>query len=609
MKGGKGEEKIIGPLFPRLHINDAEKGGPKAPPRNKMALYEQLSIPTQRFTSGSSNVLPLPHKNTGNLVPSTSSSHHKKSPYSLLGNAPDSHLAERLHSHTSVEAILNTSSKNRAGQLKVTSERGSSNLSIASPCSNFQPHNFSNFKSTSTKRLRDEDDCRVQGFVHLENTLDSVDDPRKKDDFGRVRISRHLKSTEGSIIMPSICEGNTQKPTSISGNRDELLEKRNCFVDDSNRLHQKYQVLQKTKVLEKGLRGDSENVLEKSNACTLKGESSFKPSLRTDDQTHNNDSEDLQLVEAEKDDEATETYKLDSVSYVSISPDAVVEAIGQKQFWKARRAIVHQQKVFAMQVFELHRLIKVQKLFAENPDILMEDKFFIRKPSTEGSEKKLYLENVPEPPPISSQPKDPQIPNLISHPIPSPWSYQPPPPGNQWLVPLMSPSEGLIYKPYTGPFPPTTGFPGPIQSGPMGLSTSLGEDYLRFGYFPPYCIPSSNPSISSSSVGPVGPLGKARPKPDQTSFSSYCMRNLIESKESEIHGSTDSSPDIELHEKALPLFPTAPTDQAFENKSEKTQTSMNRTRVIRVVPHNARSASESAARIFRSIQEERRQLE
>ena len=48
MKRGKDEGKITGPMFPRLHVNDTEKGGPRAPPRNKMALYEQLSIPSQR---------------------------------------------------------------------------------------------------------------------------------------------------------------------------------------------------------------------------------------------------------------------------------------------------------------------------------------------------------------------------------------------------------------------------------------------------------------------------------------------------------------------------------------------------------------------------------
>nr|AFR60581.1 early flowering 3/high response [Pisum sativum subsp. sativum] len=59
MKRGNDDEKMMGPLFPRLHVGDTEKGGPRAPPRNKMALYEQFSIPSQRFN------LPL-HPNTSN---------------------------------------------------------------------------------------------------------------------------------------------------------------------------------------------------------------------------------------------------------------------------------------------------------------------------------------------------------------------------------------------------------------------------------------------------------------------------------------------------------------------------------------------------------------
>lgn len=55
MKRGKDEEKMMGPMFPRLHVNDADKGGPRAPPRNKMALYEQLSIPSQRFNQSMLN--------------------------------------------------------------------------------------------------------------------------------------------------------------------------------------------------------------------------------------------------------------------------------------------------------------------------------------------------------------------------------------------------------------------------------------------------------------------------------------------------------------------------------------------------------------------------
>lgn len=70
MKRGKDEEKMMGPMFPRLHVNDTEKGGPRAPPRNKMALYEQLSIPSQRFSHA---VLPCnPNNSTAILVPPSS---------------------------------------------------------------------------------------------------------------------------------------------------------------------------------------------------------------------------------------------------------------------------------------------------------------------------------------------------------------------------------------------------------------------------------------------------------------------------------------------------------------------------------------------------------
>lgn len=71
MKRGKDDEKVMGPMFPRLHVNDTEKGGPRAPPRNKMALYEQFSIPSQRFNSG---VLPLNPNISSNTVPPASSS-------------------------------------------------------------------------------------------------------------------------------------------------------------------------------------------------------------------------------------------------------------------------------------------------------------------------------------------------------------------------------------------------------------------------------------------------------------------------------------------------------------------------------------------------------
>lgn len=71
MKRGKDDEKLTGPMFRRLHVNDTEKGGPRAPPRNKMALYEQLSVPSHRFNPG---VLPHnPNSNSSTVQPASSS--------------------------------------------------------------------------------------------------------------------------------------------------------------------------------------------------------------------------------------------------------------------------------------------------------------------------------------------------------------------------------------------------------------------------------------------------------------------------------------------------------------------------------------------------------
>lgn len=45
---------------------------------------------------------------------------------------------------------------------------------------------------------------------------------------------------------------------------------------------------------------------------------------------------------------------------------------------------------------------------------------------------------------------------LDASPEKGPWCF-PPPPGNQWLIPVRSPSEGLVYKPYPGPCFPSIG--------------------------------------------------------------------------------------------------------------------------------------------------------
>ncbi|KAA8541716.1 hypothetical protein F0562_022868 [Nyssa sinensis] len=561
MKGGKDEKKLMDPLFPRLHINDAEKGGPRGPPRNKMALYEQLSIPSQRFSSGSASTLPLPPGNSGSLVPSSSSIHgggHKRSVFSPFCNSPPFHnLPERLHSYSSSGVNLNTTLMNierlptNCQTLNVTGH-----LSTNAKCSVFQPCSL--FNNSSVKKLGDEDDFRVPTFTQSGRipTSDNGQQDMDKEKFGTsswnssrqlqtdsekqlklagtadLRSRQHLRNkAEENSGVSHTSQGCAEKPASILSNGNKILadasigpltidrisesakqkhislnqQKRSRLVDDlgglhdfNEQLHQECRVLQKKQALKDGVSVESERDIEKRNASTLEGVLYSRPSFgdnhgnpnRCDNASeHHKDRECVssQVGDVDRNDDVSDPSMVDSILGLNISPDDVVEVIGLKHFWKTRRAIVHQQRVFAVQVFELHRLIKVQRLIAGSPDLLLEDKLCQGKPSVKVSPvKKLLSEFVLEPPPLIAKPNydflklAPSTECAAENPVgkpplssfendtnkgpvtqqssynphsgnpslasattdkPTPWCFHPPP-GNQWLVPVMSPSEG-----------------------------------------------------------------------------------------------------------------------------------------------------------------------
>ncbi|KAK0598164.1 hypothetical protein LWI29_032179 [Acer saccharum] len=343
----------------------------------------------------------------------------------------------------------------------------------------------------------------------------------------------------------------------------------------------------------------------------------------------------VKVRKVDRHDDVSNTCMMDSISVLGLSPDNVVGMIGEKQFWKARRAIIDQQRVFAVQVFELHRLMKVQKLIARSPHLLLDDQLYMNKPH-------LDMSLVKKLPPKSILQTSPQI--IVK------------PKDNSQKPDLRMECEdenavGLVYKPYTGPCPPTAGFVAPFYGscGPVSL-TPAGGDFLSTAYgvpashqqgigilpgnpplgqtyFPPYGMPVMNPSISSSAVKQMSPFPGTWTKdnhlsvgdinfimPNQSSCDmssqmsraiSCCLGKFQDSKESEVQGSTASSPAAERAKgDALPLFPMEPIVQASDQNA---QTNEQQSRVIKVVPHNPRLATESAARIFQSIQEGRKQ--
>ncbi|EEF46318.1 hypothetical protein RCOM_1486170 [Ricinus communis] len=782
MRGTKDEDKMISPMFPRLHVNDTEKGGPRAPPRNKMALYEQLGIPSRKVSSGSASMLPLPPNNGSTFVPKMLPSHvtsdscsqvsgNERSVFTPFCNSPAPSHSEKSFSYSS-DGIKRSNKMENQEWKSMNCTNGQSlktTQSLLSNASNsFQLHNFSHLKNFSWKKIGYENDFRVSGSaqsgavphsnssqhnkdrenqpcwnlsfsMHFQNvsekqkkgpgiidlkatesTRNQTEEQRKMSEACKDLRERyspvpsfHDKTSADPSCSPS---GKVKRPESLKrAHPSSYQDHRSSSVDflrslkgSKGQLDQEFVTVQDKAVHKEKSWEEYAIGNDKENAAKVTSKLCYRLPLRDDNRSCNviensrKNHEDkqngsLQVGDVERHNDGSETSLVDSLSALEISPDDVVRIIGEKQFWKARRIIVNQQRAFTVQVSELHRLIKVQKLIAGSPALLLKDKFYLGKAFLKASEAKKVPSNyaIEQPPPIV-KPKDGSqkphsstefaeenavaklslsaVNNEVSKGLhtnqsnygsdsgghlpapvatnsgPSPWCF--PPPSNQWLVPVMSPSEGLVYKPYTGPCPPTAGFMaqvygncapvsldgehGDFINGAYGVQAShqngIGilpsDPPLGQNYFPPYGMPVMTPSISGLLFGQVSPFNGPQSKGNQLSLGdmnftfpqqsschisssmsrviSCCAENFQPSKESKVQGSTASSPSESLKGDALPLFPIEPTAQASDQNG---QTDAQWTRVIKVVPHNARSATESAARIFRFIQEERKQYD
>lgn len=327
---------------------------------------------------------------------------------------------------------------------------------------------------------------------------------------------------------------------------------------------------------------------------------------------------------------------------------------------------------------------QVQQLIAGSPDLLFEDGAYLGKSPPVGcTTKKLSLEYVVKPREQNLKRKDdsekinqemecsaenavgktsissvkngsylstatpfagnPHQGNMAADSGMGPWCFNQSP-GHQWLIPVMSPSEGLVYKPYPGP-----GFTGTNcgEYGPIGAAPFMNPSYGMpappetppgsHAYFPPYGgMPVTKAAVAESAVGHVNQFSAHGQNdhlseveanhnkhnqipcnlPAQRNGATSHVMNRQRHKEFELQGSTASSPSemaqgmsigqVSEGRDVLPLFPMVPLEPEVVPQSPETR---QQSRVIKVVPHNRRTATESAARIFQSIQEERKQYE
>ncbi|XP_042455907.1 ELF3-like protein 2 [Zingiber officinale] len=436
MKGAKEEDKTMGPLFPRLHVNDTDRGGPRAPPRNKMALYEQLSVPSQRFNSTSS-AMPFLPRSSNNLVPSFSSSQgcgqQRKifSPFCI-----NRQVSVRSAEISRTTDGMNPITRRIELERKPTKQVSSGNLfgarSVAE-CSLQRQDNPSAINS-SKKVLDDADEIVVPSFDQSEMVASMQKDtymtnaaklttfisPKMQKSLTAVhslfeRPNSDVQSLEETDIAKTRLQNSDRtriedlkeisdidkikeiKEKSLSNN---IAKRPSCSKDlvetDTNNFH-----------LTKSANGETVSCQENGDPSgfntsndipisdvrkSLKAKtvlysklSSRSPKNTTlldfykEENAKRNGS--FEFGDVERKDDAYEPSTAGTVSSLEISPDDIVGVIGTKHFWKARRAIINQQRVFGMQVFELHRLIKVQKLMAASPHLLIEGHTYLNKPS------------------------------------------------------------------------------------------------------------------------------------------------------------------------------------------------------------------------------------
>ncbi|KAK6249013.1 hypothetical protein QUC31_020578 [Theobroma cacao] len=781
MKRGKDDEKIMGPMFPRLHVNDTEKGGPRAPPRNKMALYEQLSIPSQRFSPA---VLPLNPSNKSSLVPPGSSSQGCSLERNMLfpsrvSLSTSTNLAEKFSTRQLGGASVNAPLA-RLEQRKVRDE---DDFMVPVFVNSETGHQHNKTKNGSDgEKLTPLSPTYPSRLIKLQNVFDK--DPNRSS-YSVVNLRKEVRDQiEESSRVCSSRERSVKTAADLSTreNSDGHVKEANMSPDQDcgehpasrlSRLHENDACLQQP--ANNGCNNGAELMRDIDEGILSRQRSmSYSEGNHSGPDETNNDSEcrgdktcgSLQWANEDKSDNVSETSIVDSASGSDISPDDVVEIIGQKHFLKARRAIVKERtnlckatsetaelllfivcsSIFGFYfclglmltspfgpekfclhgtrglgqeenklelmlvdlkgvlilmniqlILSVHLSVIVQRLIAGSPHILLEDTAYLSKPSFQGSPaKKLPPEFIVKPLPHTKCKDDTEKPShkmecsaenavgrtslssvkngsqpsnygpFLGNPPPAPvngdnkmnpWCFHQMP-GHQWLVPVISPSEGLIYKPYTGPgfMGSICGGCGPFGQTPMtgnfmtsaygvaapphqGIGVLPGAPPVGHSYFPPYGMPVMNPAVSGSAVEQMNQFAGPGSYAHNGQFSggganfnmqhqnscnlpsekngaiSHVMK-FQASKDTELQGSTASSPGERVQrdgtrsaaegKNALPLFRTAPTIlEGAPQPHDSEQT----TRVIRVVPHNPRSATESAARIFQSIQEERKQYD
>lgn len=455
-----------GVLFPRLNVKETNTAGPRAPPRNKMALYEQFTIPSHRFLQPSDGAA---RQNPSALLnqPASCDGRFMYTPYYVSPNDyatvnfPGQFLGQNLISCT------NSTTKESDKLTKCALAKNREHSSAAATYSNtrvsksqLNPNPFptagievEDSSLQSSRRLSSNNllgsgtvgvlhgrksgqrisnpviGCASEGLrtvpLQVGNLLKSpvqhsISAIMRNDRMGsREREAGLCRDRSQSIHGDAYCvddglclprcpnegaedesrvddDDNYQSKNSSSSDNiadsngvDHFSSRGECqAVGQSHGIHAPpksslacVELQYAGENLSRDLQNATDGIQRHDESQTnqsIKDQCKSKPC--NDRQSLVVDSAPLEVGKGDPSDHNSDSSMVDSVHIFEITPNNVIAAIGQKEFWRVRKAILRQQKIFSTQVFELHRLLKVQKLIAISSNLLVEDNAYDSMP-------------------------------------------------------------------------------------------------------------------------------------------------------------------------------------------------------------------------------------
>lgn len=329
-----------GPLFPPLHVNDTGKAGIRAPPRNKMALFEQFTVPYNRglpLSKGVSAEAASQQHGTNDFI-KTYEHYATTSTVELnnvVGEIGKSSYGSSIGSLSTCSAVVNVDEPQRSQEQETEDDT----------CSLFEP------KLWIVPR---------KGQSRFEKVSDAY--------------LQKYKVAEGVFLFPHVDEKGEAcgqaAGLAIKGFHKwdkGIMRGGNPIPEDANCKGQSCQEAI-TSLKGRSYPEATLNVMEIADALNA-----VEPTARLQLKSSTGECASRSALNALEQPVASYQSNVPPVVAI-IKPKDVIHVVGQQLFWKARKALLRQQEVFSNQVFELHKLIEVQKFLAKIPSTLMDER-------------------------------------------------------------------------------------------------------------------------------------------------------------------------------------------------------------------------------------------